>query len=323
MKEAVRKGLLILAVLSIMIVLTSCRGQVGGGERPADTASRLKAANSGTQGVEINVMNNFPPTLIYDDNELVALIEVKNLGNHPVKLSDCFVQVTGFDPMIIKEGFNVYHPCAENQGILEGKNEYNLNGGVNQIEFRSTNNKLLPGVFEYNPLLNFVVCYNYHTMANPVVCVDPLFYQVTSQQKTCVPHDVSMGGGQAAPVGVNYVGVQMTGGGAVFEIGISNYGSGRVLSMNSDLRDCGQSSLSYADQDVVYYGVSWSGGQLDCKPRDFVRLVNNQAVITCFATLPNVGAFETPLLVDLDYNYIKSFTKQVKIVRTPGTTVIS
>ena len=62
---------------------------------------------------------------------------------------------------------------------------------------------------------------------------------------------------------------------------------------------------------------------MDCKQRDFVRLVNNQAVITCFATLHNVGAFETPLLVDLDYNYIKSFTKQVKIVRTPGTTVIS
>ncbi len=322
MKEAIRKGTLVLVILILMIFLSSCTGQVGGGERPADTASRLKSANSGTLGVEINLLNNFPPPLIYDTNELVALVEVKNQGNHPVRLQDCFVQVTGFDPMIIKNGFNMYHPCAENVGILEGKNEYNLQGGNNQIEFRSTDNSLPLGVFEYNPILNFVVCYNYHTMANPVVCVDPLFYQVTSQQKTCIPKDVSMGGGQAAPVGVSYVGVQMTGGGAVFEIGVNNYGSGRVLSPQSDLRNCGQTSLTYADQDVVYYTVSWSGGQLDCKPRDFIRLNNNQGVIVCSATLPNSGAFETPLLVDLDYNYIKSFTKQVKIVRTPGTEII-
>ncbi|MEK6938900.1 MAG: hypothetical protein AABX04_07710 [Nanoarchaeota archaeon] len=323
MKEVVRKALLSLVLVSLLFLLVSCSGVVQAGERPSDTASRLKAANSGSQGVEISLVNNFPPTLIYDDNELVALVKVENKGNHPLKLSDCFVQITGFDPFIIKNGFNVYHPCAENRGVLDGKNEYNLNGGSNQIEFNSNDNRLPQGVFEYNPLLNFVVCYNYHTMANPVVCVDPLFYQVTSQQKSCIPHDVSMGGGQAAPVGVSYVGVDMTGGGAIFEIGIQNLGTGRVLSSYSDLRNCGQASLTYNDQDVVYYQVSWSGGILDCKPRDFVRLVNNNGIITCSVTLPNTGAFETPLLVDLDYNYIKSFTKTVKIIRTPGSQTLS
>jgi len=317
MNGALKRGLLISVLIFSSLFLFSCGGTVPAGQTPVDTATALKMANTGTQGLEISLVTNYPPALIYDDNELVALVQVNNKGNHDLKPQDCFIQVTGFDSNIVKNGFNMYHPCAEGVGTLEGKNEYNTLGGSTQIEFRSTDNRLPAGVFEYNPTLNFVACYNYHTIANPVVCVDPLFYQVTSQQKTCIPHDVGMGGGQAAPVGVTNVGVDMVGSKAIFEIGIQNYAVGRVLSSYADLRNCGQASLTYTDLDQVYYTVAWSGGPLDCKPRDFVRLVNNYGKIVCSAALPNSAAFETPLMIDLDYNYIQSFTKQVKIVRTP------
>ncbi|MFA6461629.1 MAG: hypothetical protein WCV90_05125 [Candidatus Woesearchaeota archaeon] len=317
MDSMLKRGVLIFVLLVSSLFIMSCGGSVSAGQNPTDTATALKMANTGTQGVEISLVTNYPPPLIYDDNELVALVEVKNKGNHDLEPEDCFIQVTGFDPNIIKAGFNMFRTCSENLGTLEGKNEYNSLGGSNQIEFRSTDNRLPAGVFEYNPTLNFVACYNYHTIANPLVCVDPLFYQVTSQQKTCIPHDVGMGGGQAAPVGVTNVGVDMVGSRAIFEIGIQNYGTGRVLSSYSDLRNCGQASLTYTDLDQVYYAVEMSGAQLDCKPRDFVRLVNNFGKIVCSATLPNTAAFETPLMVDLDYNYIQSFTRQIKIVRTP------
>ena len=69
-------------------------------------------------------------------------------------------------------------------GVLEGKNVYNVEGSTNILEFESSLN--LPyNVPDYSPTLNYLTCYNYHTAAYPSVCVDPLFYQVSSEQKTC------------------------------------------------------------------------------------------------------------------------------------------
>jgi len=307
-------------IITLLILLTSCGGRVAGGDKPIDTAARLKQVQSGTQGVEVTVLPNNPPPLIYDQNELITILEIKNKGNHNLGTGDCFVQVTGFDPNIIR-GY-VTHSCAENTGTLEGKNVYNLQGGINQIEFRSPGVSLPPGVFEYNPTLNFVTCYNYHTRANPSVCVDPLFYQVTPQQKTCIPHDVSVGGGQGGPVGISYVGVNMIGGKAIFEINVVNFNTaGRVLSPYSDIQNCGQASVEYKDLDKVTYNVnlgSGSGSVIDCKPRDhIVRLNNGQGKIVCQFNIPGTSAFETPLMIDLDYNFVQSFKKTVKIVKTP------
>ena len=167
--------------------------------------------------------------------------------------------------------------------------------------------------------MNFLTCYNYHTTANPSVCVDPLFYQVTSEQKTCLPRDVSMGGGQGAPVGVSQVGVDMIGSRAVFEINIRNFGTGRVLSPDTDIRSCGQASIEYTDLDKVRYSVQMTGGSLiDCKPRDgLVRLTNNGGKIVCSFDIPGTFAFETPLQIGLDYGYVQSFQKPIKIIKTP------
>ena len=319
MKEWWERMLLVMFSL-IFLFVTACGG-VPAGEKPLDTAQALRAVQTGTQGVELTLLGDYPPALIYDQNELVAIIDVQNRGNHDVEPEDCFVQVTGFDQNIITGSFNQPRSCADGLGgPLEGKNVYNVQGSTNQVEFRSSNIVLPQNVFEYNPTLNFLACYNYQTIANPSVCVDPLFYQVTSQQKSCLPRDVSMAGGQGAPVGVSYVGVDMAGSKATFEITVRNFGRGRTLSPNSDIRSCGQASLEYTDLDKVEYNVQMSGGSLiDCKPRDgVVRLNNNQGKVVCQFDIPGASAFDTPLMITLDYNYIQSFTRPLKIVKTPG-----
>ncbi len=303
----------------ILLLLVSCGGRVAGGDKPLDTATALKAVQSGTQGIIIRPVQNYPPALIYDTNELTVMLDIDNKGNFPLLPQDCFVQVTGFDPNIIR-GPNTQSCAAGSDLPLEGKTVYNTNGGTNQLLFQFPDVTLPPGVFEYNPTLNFVSCYHYHTTANPVVCLDPLFYQVTPQQKNCIPKTVSLGGGQGAPVGITYVNVEMIGGKAVFELNIQNYATpGRALSRDSDLLGCGFSSIQHTDLDKIYYTVSMVGKPIDCKPYGSVRLVNNNAKIICTAPVDGSVAYETPLLIDLDYNYIQSQQKSVKIVRTPGT----
>ncbi|MBS3123420.1 hypothetical protein J4437_02160 [Candidatus Woesearchaeota archaeon] len=307
-------------ILGLVLLIVSCGGNVPAGERPTDTIAALKQVQSGTQGVEVGLLSNYPPPLIYDQNELVALVEVKNKGNHNLEAQDCFIQITGFDPNIIRGSIQNVRSCADNLGTLEGKSVYNLDGGFNQLEFSSTNVELPTNVFEYNPKLNFVTCYNYQTVASPSVCVDPVFYQITSEQKSCRPMDVSMGGGQGAPVSVSSVGVDMVGSRAIFEINIRNSANGRVLSPNADIRNCAQTSLSYTDLDRVDYTVELSGGSLvDCKPQDgIVRLNNNNGKIVCTFEVSGGSAFETPLQITLDYAYLQSFQKQIKVIKTPG-----
>ncbi len=311
----------IVGILLLSLFLVSCGGNVAGGDKPLDTAAALKIVQSGTQGIVIRPVQNYPPDLIYDKNELTVMLDIDNKGNFPLLPQDCFVEITGMDKNIIKGG-TYTKSCSEGSNFpLEGKTVYNTNGGTNQLLFQFTDVALPPNVFEYNPTLNFVSCYKYHTTANPVVCLDPLFYQVTPQQKNCIPKAVSMGGGQGAPVGITYVGVQMIGAKAVFEINVQNLATpGRALSPDIELQTCGSSSIQHTDLDKIFYTVTQSNGiHLDCKPYQFIRLVNNNAKIVCSTPVSGTTAYETPLLIDLDYNFIQSLQKSVKIVRTPGT----
>lgn len=309
-----------LTLMLLLVFLTSCGGKVPAGESPQDTAAVLSMVQSGTQGIEIRTLANQPPALIYDDNELTAMVEVRNRGNDDVEIPDCYVQVTGQDQSIIGGSFSSSIPCAANMGVLEGKNIYNVEGGINMIEFTSPTVNLPDNVFEYNPTLNFLACYRYTTTANPQVCIDPLFYQVTSEQKACIPQDVGMGGGQGAPVGVSYVGVDMIGDKAIFEINVVNNGGGRVLDYGANIQNCGGASLSYQDLDVVEFEVSLNDGSpLNCKPLNRrVRLTNNVGKIVCTSNnIANTNAYETILQIRLDYSYIDSFTQPLKVVASP------
>ena len=282
-----KKGV-ISVLLVMLLLLVACKPQIPGGEKPEETTALLRQVRSGSEGIAIKPLANFPPNTLYDTNEFIAIVDVQNKGAHDLDPQDCFIHVTGFDRNIITGDVDQPRSCAENVNILEGKNVYNTQGGINQIEFYSSNIILPDGVFEYNPTLNFVACYAYQTISNPSVCVDPLLYQISSEQKACdYRRSVITEGTQGAPVAVRSVRADMvTGKGksrAVFEIDISNVGNGQVLSPDTDIRSCAVERFSYADLNKIRYNVQLSGGSLiSCNPMDgFVR-INNGNDSTCF-----------------------------------------
>lgn len=304
--------------LLIMLFVTACNPEPAAGERVTDTAAALQQLKTGTQGVEISFLQDTPPAQVYDQNELVAIVEVKNKGNQDLGPQDCFVQVTGFDKNILRGGFDVVRFCGDDG--LDGRNVYNLEGSSNFVEFRTTSIDLPNEVFDYNPTLNFVTCYQYGTSTAQQVCLDPQFYQVSAQQKACRPQNIGAGGGQGGPVGVGSIGVEMVGSKAIFEINVQQYGTGRVLSPNTDIRNCASSTLDYTDFDRVGYNVRLGRGSTvsDCKPGDgYVRLNNGHGKIVCTFPISGSVAYETPLLIDLDYGIISSQQKNVRIIKTP------
>ena len=314
---------MLLVMLLLVLSLSSCKSKVAAGDKPLDTLAAAKQLQSGTQGIELKFFPNSPPPYIYDRNELIVLVEVQNKGAYDVLPEDCFIQISGHDPGIITGGLDFPRSCAENLPYLEGKNIYNLEGGLNQIEFKSSN-IVLNDVQEYKPPLRFSTCYHYKTKATPSVCIDPLFYQVSSEQKACnFRQSVSTGGGQGGPVGIGYVGVAVTGDGRVtFDINVRNMGSGQILSPFADIRAC-SSSFDRTETNQVGYTVRLgSSGIGDCKPQGGLVPINpstGQGKILCDFYVPGAVAYETPLTIDLHYGYIQSYMKQISIIKTPGS----
>ncbi|MAG60614.1 hypothetical protein CL619_02390 [archaeon] len=303
----------IVLLLISTLFLSSC-SVIPQGEDADSTANVLSQVQSGTQGIDVDFVNDYPPYTMYDVSDFVMLLEVENKGAYDVGATECYLQVTGFDPNIIM-GVDYVQSC----GPVDGKNVYNLDGGWNQVEYSSSSISLPYGTLEYSPSLNLVWCYDYQTWANPSICVDPLFYQITSEQKACTPQDVSMGGGQGGPVSVSYLGVDMIGDTAVFEISVHNGGGGRVLSPYADISNCGESNLDYDDLDRVSYSVEMTGGSLvSCTPSDgILRLSNDVGKIVCTFNIIGTTAYETPLIITLDYKYMDSTQKSVQVIATP------
>lgn len=318
MKKSIR-WLILIVLVSLSILSLSCQ-RIPGGEQPQDTLAALQQVKTGATGVQLSLTPNYPPATIYDQNELIALLEIKNTGNYNLEPQQCFVQVTGFDPNILRGGLDVLRSCAENLDALEGKTVYNLDGGFNQIEFRAANIALPHGIFDYQPRLNFLVCYQYQVTASPQVCLDPLLYQISPLQKACnYQKSIAVGGGQGGPVGVSHVGVDMVGNRAIFDITVANLGSGKVLSPFTNLQGCGDATtISRQDLDKVAYTVQLADGVGTCNPRDgLVRLSNGRGKIICSFDVPGTNAYETPVLINLDYNYLDSISKQVRVIKTP------
>jgi hypothetical protein len=316
-----KKRSLVLVVLVIsLFLLVSCKKDPNAGQNPRDTVSLLRQVQSGTQGIELEVLPNYPPDTVYDENELIIITEVKNKGNDALDAQECFVEIVGHDPSIVT-GYFGPESCADSSGVLEGKTIYNLDGGFNQIEFESSDVRLPLGVFEYTPTLDIKTCYLYTTTASPQVCLDPLSIQVSREQTTCDwRKGVSVSAGQGGPVSISYVGIDMIGSGKAFvEINIANSNGGAVLGNDVDIRSCGNLPLHHTDLDRVGYEVFMTGADVvSCNPSTgFVRLVNGQGKITCKINIPHGPAFETPLTIQLDYGYMKSQKKPLRIIATP------
>ncbi len=296
----------------LTLALTACAAQQPKDAQQVSAVTRF--VRSGTQGIDLQFTQNLPPLQIYDSGDLVTLIEIRNLGSFDLGGNRCFLQLGGFDPSIIRS-LNARQLC----GDLPGKSVFSIEGSSGIVEFSSSSISLPRDVDRYKPTLVATACYQYKTVASPQVCVDPRFFELTAEQKACEVRDAGVAGGQGAPVAVTFVNVDMVGSRAVFEIDIANVGTGRVVSPRASLSNC-PVGLKYNEFDEVRYRVELSGSRLiQCTPRDFVaRLTNNRGKIVCTFDVGNTQAYETPLRIELDYNYMQSIRRPVEIIRTPS-----
>ena len=289
----------------------------------------------GYTGLEMSFMSNLPPDKIYDSTPLDIMLELQNTGVYDLT-GRCQLYLHGYDENIIP-GLLTTEQC----GDLEPKTQYNPEGGRDTQEFYTTNIYLPEKVDSLEQSFIITACYRYQTVANPVVCIDPRLYEPVPIERACTVKDVTLSGGQGAPVSVDKVEVQMMKGKVLFKIHISNKGAattgttifgkkevtetgrrGTVLSSHSSVVDDCPFHLDPNDYYVVDYWVDMTGGSLiKCSPEidgDYrIRLVDNKGTIYCYFNIYGESAYTTPLNIQLDYNYMESVSKQVEIIKTP------
>ncbi len=302
---------LVLFLALFSLVLISCKPKTD------TTPDGTTEVYTGTKGLEMSFVKNQPPSKIYDKDSLNILLELKNLGASDLSGSKCRLFISGYSNSIVRMSDNDMD-C----GNLEGKTIYNPEGSYETVEFKAASMELPENMDTMSQ--NFLVeaCYEYQTTANPVVCIDPRIYDLTTTEKACTVKDVTLSGGQGAPVAVTGVKVNMMKSRVQFKINVANLGKGTVLSQGTSIfQDCPY-NLQFYDYNLIDYEVDMSGATLEsCSPQidggQRMRLVDNKGMIICTFQINDDTTYSTPLSINLYYNYLDSVSKKVEIVKTP------
>jgi hypothetical protein len=318
------KGNFYLIIITILIIAIFVSGQ---GCEPANktgkdgepSTSQLKQIRSGNDGLVMDFVRNVPPDQIYDtDTSLVLMVNVRNRGGDSVKVGSARFYVGGIDPNIVDFGERTRAIGMDLDADLPGKDELRGEEGETVLTFEGYMTELPEGTDVYEPNIVVTACYEYRTLANPIVCIDPNPFGTYTSSKACEPRTVIDAGGQGAPIAVTSVEQIPMKGKVQFKIFVKNNARGKAISKDKGIEDCTliePSDYQYVNLIDSYY-VEASGLSLEkCQPEQ-LRLIDEKGVIICsFNVDESVPAYTTPLKIELNYDYMEStYPRKVRII---------
>jgi len=303
----------------------------------------------GTEGIVMNFMPSMPPSQIYSSDILNFNLEIKNKGAYDAgTVSNTesgpytkFLKfyISGFDGSILtgKREDNSDDPIFDKwsfwQSELEGKSEFNPLGGIAYKDFSTKIGALPEGMDSFKTNFLVTACYTYETLAVSSVCIDPIPYSSVAREKACRVSDVSLSGGQGAPVAVTKIEEEAAKGKVRFKIYFENKGNGKIFDMSSNKRTgkdgnlkCNpysEEGLGYDDLDkIILNKVSVGSDDItsDCEPvkEGTIRLIDGRGFIICEKDgLTGTSAYNTPIEINVAYGYTTSIQKEIEILKIP------
>lgn len=305
------KKIIFVALVVVLLVFTGCM------KKGPSTQTVTEDYHTGTQGIEINFLRNAPPDRVYEGDSLDLSIEVKNKGAYPE--GNAFtgkLELSGFDPSSIRGTWDGGNSMPTN---LEGKSQFNPEGGYAVMTYKDRDGVHVPFDADYyEPNILVHACYKYQTMADVMVCIDPDPYKVVEETKVCNIHDVSVGGGQGAPIAVTNVQEEVGSDQIYFRVHVSNVGGGSVMLPGAYTGCPFDVELEDLDKVIAKIKLPYDASP-DCSPKgtasDPIRLTNGAGYIFCkFRKPATESAYTSSLNVELDYTYSNSISKQIRIV---------
>lgn len=306
------KGVRIAAIICLLLIIMSCKTMKREGAE--------ENYRTGTDGLRLNFLQYLPPAKLYDDTNFSVTVEVANAGAERAGKTNDKIYLGGFDHSLITG--------ISTRGVqipeLEGKTAFNPQGNFEYINFEGTVRDLSARNIDKYPFkLIATACYNYKTQASTNVCVDPDPFSTGIKERVCIPQNVALGS-QGAPIAVDKIDVEASPGRTRFRLYIANAGGGEVFKEGINyLEACSPynpKGLKFSDADYVRINrVELSGISIlsSCKPLDggYLKLVNGKASVICeLKSLKSTAAYVTPIIVELEYGYRNSISKDVEII---------
>jgi hypothetical protein len=300
-------------VLSLIIVILIFI--VGCGQQDQQTQQDIY---SGTKGITMKFLPNTPPSEVFENSELIVLVEYSNEGAYDVSRGALYL--TGYDQSYLFGSGSIEKSFSSSYGALRGKSIMFPEGETRIAQFQTTAGKP-QHIDKFTQRLKLTACYDYKTLATAQVCIDPEAYSQGGGTKICTPGVVTLSGGQGAPIAVTKIDERIAGNMAYFDIHFRNMGSGEVFVGNPShcYTSIGYNELNRIKVNSVRLSNS---GNIYCEPNigSNVVLTNGEGFIKCYANIPRSGdEYLTNLDIELVYSYRESSPlKTINILSAPG-----
>ena len=329
----------ILMTCMILIILTGC---INLNPKKTTTASSLF---KGTKGLEMSFVKNAPPSKVFASankesrSKFKAIVNVKNKGAYDVGFDE---QGTESDT---NKGILVLTPESGYVDIIDLDEQPNIESAGFSVRGRSLSNDVGDEINVYSTLearelsslsalhsstIFATICYPYQTKVSTSVCIDPDIYDLGTVKQACDGKDLSLSGGQGAPVAVTNVEVRMSPEGKSvnpqFLIHVENKGDGEIVRKEKYVEACQRKISSEKDYfNVVNIKAELSGKELKCdqvNDEKIVVLDGKKGIIKCSLDIlneetENKNAYVAPLSIVLDYGYTRTISKGFNIEK-PG-----
>jgi len=309
-----------LVIITVIVLFSGCARQTSKG---IDIN-----IHTGTRGLEMEFLKNAPPTQVPEGSTFIVGVVLKNRGASDIHrgvlalgIEDDYVQVDSWRGNIIKSSYNDRLVWFD----LEGKTRFNPMGEQLPVQVQLISDYLDKQTETYTTTILLTACYQYKTLFNDEVCIDTDIYDTTKEEKVCTVKD-KVYGSQGAPVAITKVETRIVPHSDYedvlipeFVITIHNRGIGDVIRPSVYEAACTSSSLSHDDLNVVRVEATLSGRRLKCSPSELKLKENGQNKVRCTLTTgidKEMTSYLAPLVVELDYGYMFTISRDVEIRRT-------
>lgn len=296
--------------------------------------------HTGTEGLEFSFMEQSPPGEVYVGDRFPLTLEFHNKGAYDIK-KGVFVIGAESDYITVPSEYKDKPVRFD----LFGRSLYDPIGGMDRKTIILTSRYLDPQSETHTTTIAVTACYPYKTEATVQVCIDTDIYNKRQTEKVCSGDTLSLGtmqketqkvvpNGQGAPIAISKIEQKMMMHNESdelvvprFLIYVKNMRNGLPVNIDGYDRACESTGLSMKSWNVVSAKVYLSDRsiQLDCTPKlDYnsadktghIKLEKQEDFIRC--TLPEgipttFGAYTSPLMIDLEYGYTFTISKNVLI----------
>ncbi len=285
--------------LFLMLFLVSC----------LPLKSRL-TPSAGSQGLVVEFVEKAPPESVYESTPIPFVLKLSNVGS--ADINNGYIAF-GVDPYIDL----VSNPLSAFS--LRGRSQYNPEGETQYLNVMANAKELDPQSQLRSAEVRATACYPYKTRASAAVCIDALMYNPQAKNKVCEVSSVKLPSAQAAPVGVVRVDTNMI---PLpndmlqpeFIIYIENLGSGLIVDALRVADACTGFSLG-AVFNTLKVSAKLPNQLLSCD-RELKLQQKGENFVRCTGIPIDLrsGTYTTQLTIELDYGYVHSVSKIIKIL---------